>query len=171
MKLPVPLSEIPLFKGISQQEFNTMDACLHAHLNHYDAGNYIEHMGDLIKELGVVVEGSVILEHIDIWGTVSVVNHLEAGSVFGEVFAVLPQEPLNVNVIAAEDSSILFLDARRVMASCSRACPSHQKLAINLNEVLAYKNLSLSQRIMHAAPKTIRGKVLSYLSHQATRAG
>ena len=43
------------------------------------------------------------------------------------------------------------------------------ELIENLLLVSAQKNLSLSRRIFHTAPKTIRGRLISYLSFQAIR--
>lgn len=37
--------------------------------------------------------------------------------------------------------------------------------------VSARKNLSLSRRILHTSPKSIRARVISYLSDQAAREG
>ena len=53
--------------------------------------------------------------------------------------------------------------------TCSRACPNHSRTSANLTAILARQSLALSRRIFHVAPKTIRGKVLAYLSDQAER--
>ena len=37
--------------------------------------------------------------------------------------------------------------------------------------ISAHKNLNLSRRIFHTTPKTIRGRLLSFLSFQAQRKG
>ena len=37
--------------------------------------------------------------------------------------------------------------------------------------MFAHKNMNLSRRIFYTSPKTIRGKLLSYLSAQAIRRG
>ena len=40
-----------------------------------------------------------------------------------------------------------------------------------MTAIIARRNIALSRRILHVAPKTIRGKVLAYLSDEAERAG
>ena len=47
----------------------------------------------------------------------------------------------------------------------------HNKLIKNLLELLAQKNLNLTKRISHTSPRSIRGKLLSYLSFQAKAKG
>lgn len=90
---------------------------------------------------------------------------------FAEVYAVLPDEPLMIGVVAATPTEVLFLNAAKVLTTCTSACPFHSRLAVNLTSVMARKNMALSRRIFHVAPKSIRGKVLAYLSYEATRAG
>ena len=76
-----------------------------------------------------------------------------------------------VDVIAAEDTTVLFLNLSKVLATCSHACPHHSRTSTNMTAIIARQSLALSRRILHVAPKTIRGKVLAYLSDVAERAG
>ena len=76
-----------------------------------------------------------------------------------------------VNVIATQDTEVLFLNVSRILTSCTHACAHHSKISQNLLNVFAHKNMNLSRRIFYTSPKTIRGKLLSYLSAQAIRRG
>ena len=76
-----------------------------------------------------------------------------------------------INAVALEKSRILFLDMQHVLETCSSTCQYHQRLIRNLLMISARKNLQLSRRSLHTAPKSIRGKVLSYLSFQAQKQG
>ena len=76
-----------------------------------------------------------------------------------------------VNVVAAESTKVLFLDMRKALQICSHACAHHNKLIRNLLSISAQKNLNLSRKIFHTSPKSIRGRLLSYLSYQAVRSG
>lgn len=76
-----------------------------------------------------------------------------------------------VNVVADEDTSILFLDIGRVLTTCRTTCTHHSMLIQNLLLASARKNLGLSERIMHTSPKSIRGRLLSYFSAQGRQTG
>ena len=54
---------------------------------------------------------------------------------------------------------------------CPNACGHHNTLIRNLLALSAQKNLNLSRKIFHTSPKTIRGRLLSYLSYQSKRSG
>ena len=76
-----------------------------------------------------------------------------------------------VNVVAAEICDILFINTRRLLNPCSGNCSYHNKVIRNLLTISAQKNLNLSNRIFHTSSKSTRGRLLSYLSFQATRKG
>jgi CRP-like cAMP-binding protein len=58
-----------------------------------------------------------------------------------------------------------------MLRTCSNACGFHSKLIRNLLSIASQKNLNLSRRIFHTSSKSIRGRLLSYLSFQATKHG
>ena len=72
-----------------------------------------------------------------------------------------------VSVVARDDCEIMFLEVLSLLADKTHS-HSEQQILTNLFRVSARKNLILSQRIFHTSPKTIRGRLISYLSAQAT---
>ena len=165
------LATTRLFNGSSPEEIDAMLGCLNAQTRSYDAGAYIYRTGDIVRNVGLVLEGRVRTENVDAWGNVNVIGTEGPGQLFCEAYAAIPGEPLMIDVIASEPSTILFLNLSKVITTCSRACPHHSRTSTNMTEIIARHNLSLSRRIFHAAPRTIRGKVLAYLSYESERAG
>lgn len=147
-----------------------MLSCLGAEQRQYEKGQTVLHAGDLVSALGLVLAGSVLIANEDFWGNAAVLDRAGPGQIFAETYACLPAEPLMVRASAAEPAEILFLDAGRLLRPCSHACAYHRRLVQNLLTLSAQKNLNLSRKIFHTAPKTIRGRLLSYLSDQALRA-
>lgn len=62
-----------------------------------------------------------------------------------------------------------MLNAHRVLQTCTSACDFHRRLVENLVAILAKKNLTLTRKIDQVSKKTIRGKVLAYLSSEAAQ--
>ena len=164
------LASTRLFEGSTPEEIESMLGCLGMHVKKYGAGERIFHMGDKLSEVGLVLEGQVIIESVDVWGNVSVIGTRGPGMLFGEAYAAVPDEPLMVDVVASQKCQIMFLSVPKVLMTCSHACPNHSRTSNNLTRIIAHQNLSLSRRIFFVTPKTIRGKVLAYLSDQAERA-
>ena len=171
MQLTDFLATTALFEGSSPQEIEGMLGCLGAFERTFDTGAYIHRMGDCITTVGLIVEGRVRIESVDIWGNVSVIGTSAAGQLFGEAYAAIPDEPLMVNVVAAQPTKVLFLSVSKVITTCSHACPNHSRTSANLTMALVRQTLALSRRIFHVAPKTMREKILTFLSDQAERVG
>ena len=165
------LTKTPLFQGVSTQELPAMLSCLEAKQQSFQKDARIYRAGDTVSALGLILSGSVRIESVDLWGHTSVLDLAGPGSVFAETYACIPQEPLMVDVVAAEPCAILFLDTQRLLTTCSSACSHHSRLIRNLLAISARKNLTLSRRIFHTSSKSIRGRLLSYLSFQATCQG
>ena len=165
------LADTILFRGIAPKEIKSMLHCLQATVKTYPRGANIYNAGDTATFMGLVLSGGVSIESDDIWGNRSILDHVAPGQMFAENYACVPGEPLMVNVVAIEQTEILAMHAEKLFTVCSNVCGSHSKLIRNLLSISAQKGLNLSRRIMHTSSKTIRGRLLSYLSFQARKNG
>ena len=82
---------------------------------------------------------------------------------------MVPGEKLLVDVFAAEVTEVLFLNVGKMLSQCPNSCGHHTQLIRNLLAISAQKNLQLSRRIFNTSSKSIRGRLLSYLSDQAVK--
>ena len=165
------LANTLLFRGVTPEEIERMIGCLEGHVKKYNKGETIYHSGEYIQKAGLVLSGSVHIENDDLWGNKTILAHVAAGQVFAETYVCVPGEPLMINVVAAEPVEILFLNLSKGIKTCAKNCDFHSRLIQNLLAISAQKNLNLSRRIFYTTSKSIRGRLLSYLSDQATRCG
>lgn len=165
------LARTPLFRGASPEEVEGMLACLGAETRRYAKGETIFRVGDRVSALGLVCSGGVLIQANDLWGATTILDRVGPGHIFAETYACLSGEPLMVDVVAAGPAEVLFLNVERVLTVCARTCGHHSRLVRNLLAIAAEKNLNLARKIFHTASKTIRGRLLSYLSEQAIRSG
>lgn len=165
------LTKTAIFQNISNNEVKSMLECLRAVTRQYQKGETIYRIGDVISDMGLVLSGSIHIEQNDIWGNRRILEYIGSGQVFAETYACIPNEPLMVNAIAAKDTEVLFLNAEKLLTTCPSTCSFHTRVIRNLLSISAQKNLSLTRKIFHTSPKSIREKLLSYLSFQAIRQG
>ena len=92
---------------------------------------------------------------------------LHRNDIFGETFACGSDNQAVVTFLVSEDARILFLPFNRVMHSCTMACQFHHRLIENMVRVIADKNRDLMRKIDVVSKRTIREKLLAYLSIQA----
>ena len=120
--------------------------------------------GETTDRLGLVVSGSVTIENNDLWGNRTILTLVGRNGFFAETYALLDGEPLSVDVIANEPCEIAFYRIRRLMEPSCASQSWASKMLRNLLQIFANKNLGLSRRSFHVSPKSIRGRVLSYLN-------
>ena len=158
----------PLFRGATSEEIAAMLPCLGASPRRFARGERILRAGEPTRYMGLVLTGSVLVEHTDLQGAVTLLGRAEPGELFAEAYACLGGEPLEVAVLAAADAEVLFLNSVQAL-SCAR--PGAAEFTRNLLTILAGRNLTLTRKIGHMARRTTRDKLLSYLSAQAMQAG
>ena len=158
----------PIFQNITDKDWNEMRQ--HALLRElsYEKNAVIFHTGQMTEEIGVVVNGCIHIENIDLLGNKSILSDISAGQVFAETYAFC-EEPLMVDVVAAADSTILFLNVKKMLLPQYNSYHWQTTMRNNLLISAMHKNLILSQRIFCTTSKTIRGRILTYLSAQALK--
>ena len=153
------LSQTTLFQGTKPDEIQAMLQCLKAVLKCYPKDAILLHAGETTHVMGLVLSGSIHIENIDVWGNKSILSLVTKGQIFAETYACVSA------------CTVLFLDMAHLLCTCQNSCTHHNQIIQNLLMVSARKNLSLSRRILHTSPKSIRARVISYLSDQAAREG
>ena len=161
------LMENPLFRGISREELGGLMGCLSAKTVEKAKGEPVFLEGDQAGFIGVVLEGAVQIVRDDFYGNRSLLTVAEAGELFGEAFACAGVDTMPVSGYAVKDSKILWLSCGKMLTVCTNACGFHNTLVQNLLQVVAQKNLLLSQKIQFMSRKTTREKLMAYLLDQA----
>jgi len=165
------LSDLALFQGAAEEDIPGLLRCLEGERRQYAKGEHILRVGEKVRRMGLVLRGGVYVENDDAWGNRSILSHVGPGQVFAETYACLPDEPSMVNAVAAEDTEVLLLNIRRLFTAEGGQCGHSGVLIRNLLTITARKNLLLSRRIFYTSYKSIRGRVLAYLSDQAVLKG
>lgn len=164
------ISKTALFQGCSEEDILNMSKHLDFRTDRYRKGDVIFGAGSIVTDIGLVLLGSVRIEHTDLWGNKSILGITPAGGVFAESYACIPDEPMMVDAVANENCDILFISVPRLFTPCS-VCGSQNRLIQNLVMITAGKNLQLSRRSLHTSPKTIRGRLFSFFSQQVSAQG
>lgn len=159
------LANTDLFQGIRAAELPPLLERLHARQLGFCKDEILCPAGQPIREIGLVLQGELYIQHEDVWGGRTLLDRVEPGQLYGEVYACIGDEPSLVSVAAAADSRVLLLDPERLLHQNDGG--SHEILLRNLIRVISGKNLNLSRRALYTAHRSIRGRVLAYLSDQA----
>ena len=163
------LKRTQLFSGVGDNEIVAMLNCLQARILTFKKGDYVFREGEHIDHITVLVAGKLLVQHDDFWGNRNIVNVIRIGEMFGEAYVAPESGALLNDVIAEEDSSVVFLDIKRILTVCSTACRFHSMVVQNLFFSISEKNRTLVQKIGHMSKRSTRAKLLSYLSDESKR--
>lgn len=172
MKKYIPiLKRTKLFSGVGEEDIASLLSCLGARKKEYKKGEYILREGEHISDIFILVEGKIHIQKDDYWGNRSILSVISVGEMFGEGYTAPESGALLNDVVAVEDSSVIFFDVRRILTTCSSACRFHNMIVQNMFFAVSDKNRKLVQKLGHMSGRTTRAKLISYLSEEAKRQG
>ena len=163
------LKRTKLFSGVGDDDILSMLNCLNATVREYSKGGYAFRQGEYIRNLMILASGRLHIQKEDYWGNLNILNEIRPGEMFGEAYIVPNSGPLMDDVIAIEESVVLFFDMERILTVCPSACPFHTRLIKNIFYTISDKNKSLVQKLSYMSERSTREKLLSYLSDEAKR--
>lgn len=170
MKKFIPiLKKTQMFSGVGVDEIDSMLSCLGARLCNYTKGEYVLRQGEHLSDIIVLAEGNLHIQKDDYWGNRSILSQLAVGEMFGEAYVAPMSGTVLNDVVAVEDSTVIFFDVKRILTTCSAACRFHSMVVQNLFFAISEKNRKLVQKLGHMSKRTTREKLISYLSEEAKR--
>jgi len=163
------LKRTQLFSGVSDSEISAMLSCLQAQLLTFKKGEYVYREGEHLDNFSVLVKGKLLVQNNDFWGNRNIINVIHVGEMFGEAYVAPESGVLPNDVVAEEDSAVIFFNVRKILTVCSSACRFHSMVIQNLFFAISEKNRKLVQKIGHMSKRSTRAKLLSYLSQEAKK--
>ena len=163
------LKRTQLFSGVGEEEIGAMLNCLQARLCTYKKGEYVLRHGEHLDKILVLVGGKLHIQRDDYWGNRSIINMVSIGEMFGEAYVAPESGTLMNDVLAVEDSAVIFFDVKRIITVCSAACRFHSMVVQNLFFAISEKNRKLVQKLTFMTKRTTREKLIAYLSEEAKR--
>ena len=165
------IKNIPLFLGIRNEDLAPMLACLGNTVRSYHKGEYIFLSEEPVKSIGIILQGTVHMVKEDLWGNKTILAFMSKGELFGETFVCSGSYASTVSFLCSEQCRVLFLPFSKVLHHCTRECVFHHRLIENMVLFIANKNMMLMEKIEIISKKTLRERILTYLSLQAHLSG
>ena len=118
------------------------------------------------KQVCILVSGSADLIRYDFNGTKNIVERFYKNDIFGEVFY-----RINTNndlfVMAREMCEVVFFNYEIFEKKCKSSCKFHEKLLLNLPNLVIGKVSDMNFRVELLSKRSIRDKLISYFSMQS----
>lgn len=159
----------PVFFGMSDEELKGLLECFHARVRKYEKEEMIIRQGDIISNIYLILDGGVNIEKDSYWGRRIIISRLGKNQNLALSFVGSKNVESSVDAITVEDALVLILSYEKCTSMCQNACTRHKVLINNLFQILSKENIELIQKIENVSQKTIRDKVLTFLSNEAQK--
>ncbi len=165
----IKYKELPLFKGIQEQELDSLLYCMQSFVHSYKKGENVKLKEDKGQNVGIVLKGSVHMLKTDIWGNDTLLTYMNEGEIFGENFASRHEEDSYVSFVAGNNTKVLFISFDKAIHVCKNQCSFHYQLIENLFDLMGKKNQLLMEKIEVTSKNSLREKILAFLSLQSQK--
>ncbi len=159
----------PVFYGMNDEELKGLLECFHARIRRYEKGDMIIRQGDMISNIYLILSGGVNIEKDSYWGRRIIISRLGKNENLALSFVGSKDVEANIDAISVEDTLVLVLSYEKCTSMCQNACTRHKILINNLFQILSKENIELIQKIENVSQKSIRDKLLTYLSNEAQK--
>ncbi len=160
--LPI-IKKARLFQNIPEEHFTDVLSYLNYSIRTYEKDELIQRLGEMLKESGIVLEGTVEGSFVSQAYNKINMNHFHAGSSFGEALACTNTSYSPIQLRALTDCTILFLELKQVFTKAPSDCQYQLQLSQNLIQILASQNVFSNLKLRIANQKSLRDKMIMYL--------
>lgn len=163
------IKKSPLFIGITDEELERMLKCFSAVIKTYKTGEMIIRQGDIVSNVYLILEGSVNIEKETYWGRRIIIQKLYEFDNIALSLSASKNIESSVSAMCAKNAKVLVLRFNKCTTACENACSHHSILIQNLFKILSKENVELLEKIENISQKTIRDKILTYLSNESIK--
>lgn len=158
------LNQMDLFFGIEPFQISPLIGCLTIGKNTFQKNEFIFELHQMIKKIGILLSGEAQIVQDDFLGNRNILSSIQAGDLFGESFAFSQLPISSFSVIAVTECTVLFIDPKKLATPCFAGCDFHHTLIQNMLKIVSLKNIKLTEKIEVLSKRSLREKILSYLS-------
>jgi CRP/FNR family transcriptional regulator, dissimilatory nitrate respiration regulator len=157
------LLNAPLFKGLSEGEFETIISGVPHRIRKFHAGLLISQSGEPVNSLIIVISGVVKGEMVDYAGRVIKIEDIPAPGALASAFMFGSRNRFPVNVIGVSDGELLLIEKPDFL----KLLMCNDFLLVNFLDMISNRSQFLSEKIKFLNFKTIKGKLAHYILQKA----
>ncbi|MBW6535851.1 MAG: Crp/Fnr family transcriptional regulator [Mariniphaga sp.] len=153
------LTQCPVFKGIPENESKKFLNEIHFQVKSYTKGDVVAIAGEPVKNLFIVLSGSVKGEMIEYSGKIIKIEDIEAPLPLATAFLFGNENRFPVTVTANNDVRILAIPVSEFL----KLMQSNTQILVNYLNSISSRSQFLTQKLQFLNFKTIREKVAHFL--------
>ncbi len=128
----------------------------------YNKDSIIYIQNEKCNTIDILLNGKVAIQKIEENGDVLTVATFSSGDILGGSLAFSKTNEYPLTVIAAAESNILHIKKELIL----KLCQSNEEFLVKFLQSLSTKNLTLTNKIKSISMKSIRDKIIGYLTYE-----
>lgn len=152
-----------LFENISEYEIRQILKCSKAYIADYKDNQIVFQKEDIIKKLGIVLEGQFNLVSQKYNGARVIVTAIEQNDLFGEALAFSSTKETPYDLVSSGNSRALIIPYNIFFNMCKEMCGFHKTLISNMLAILSDKIVMLNNKMHILNAETLKGRIAVYL--------
>ncbi len=165
------LQKCSLFVELDKNQIDQALEILKAYTRRCQKGDILHRAGSVLKQFGMVLQGSVQVYRDDINGDRQILANVVPGESFGESMCLLQVEEQPIHIAATQDSKILWMSTEWMNSLCDGCTPFRHQLIHRFLQMLAERTLTMNDRIQILSKSTLRAKLITFFSQCTHRFG
>ncbi len=161
------LSASPLFREMSAFDVERSLKIFDSIEKEYAKNEIIAQTGMKLTRFGIVLEGTVQVNFIDIDGNLVLMASVTEGDAFAESLCWLKVSEIPVTITAFTDARVLWLDPSALSVNCDDELV--KELRNRFISILASKTLSMNDRVQVLSKPSLRQKIITFLSQYSNK--
>jgi CRP-like cAMP-binding protein len=157
--------------GFTPAEWQEALSAWHARTVQVKAGAALFSAGDAVRDIYLVTDGCVHLLVDDYWGNRSILSVVEAGHIFGAAYAFGSVDTYPMSAMAVGECTVLAIPLDAYRASGTTHPVLYGKAQQGFLTALADRSVGLIHTIEQVKQRTLRQKILAFLSYRSRLAG
>ncbi len=157
------LAQCPVFKGIPENESKKLMNEIYYQVKNYKKGDIVAIAGEPVRNLFIILSGSVKGEMIDYSGKTIKIEDIEAPRPLATAFLFGKENLFPVTVTANNDAKIMSIPVSEFL----KLLQKNTQILVNYLNNISSRSQFLSQKLNFLNFKTIREKVAHFLLQQA----
>jgi CRP-like cAMP-binding protein len=156
------IGTLPLFKGIEEEKLRIYLSKIHYYEKKYEKGAALIVQGMPYKALYILIDGKCAGEMADASGKILKIEDFEAPYALASALLFAGDNRIPVTIWAKTDVHLLIIKREELVSLCRK----DKRFLLNLFGDVADKFTFISNKLMYLQFKSLRDKILFYLSAQ-----
>lgn len=163
------LLKTKLLNGITSEEAAWLLPLLDIHIKHFEKGATLVNLDAKIDYVGAVISGELSIFKEDVYGHPNLIRKVKANKLYGIEVACTPSQISPILITSDTDSDVITFPFHLI--SSPGVIPDHLRCLMlkNVLELVANANMRQLYKIDILSKKSLRDRILLYLSLQARR--